>query len=116
MSVTDIGRAQVSPASAGCERADLYIPLMGAGTYSLLICLAAAQRRKFKPELMTTAVSTTFAAWCAHTILLKVRLQLLHSTVCCVKAPCGREAGWVCATRLQSVEEHGSHFLGACLP
>lgn len=51
---------------------DLYIPLMGAGTYCLLICLAAAQRRKFKPELMTSAVSTTFAAWTAHTFLLKV--------------------------------------------
>ena len=51
---------------------DLYIPLMGAGTYCLLICLAAAQRRKFKPELMTAAVSTTFAAWTAHTVLLKV--------------------------------------------
>lgn len=55
---------------------------MGAGTYSLLICLAAAQHRKFKPDLMTTAVSTTFAAWSAHTILLKVPLH--YCTRLCV--------------------------------
>jgi hypothetical protein len=61
---------------------DLYIPLMGAGTYCLLICLAAAQRRKFKPELMTTAVSTTFAAWTAHTALLKVLLRCLRKQGC----------------------------------
>ncbi len=51
---------------------DLYIPLMGAGTYCLLICLASAAQRKFRPDLMTSAVSTAFAAWTAHTVLLKV--------------------------------------------
>lgn len=56
---------------------DLYIPLMGSGTYCLLICLAAAAKRKFKPDLMTSAVSTASAAWVAHTLLIKVLLYLM---------------------------------------
>lgn len=35
---------------------DLYIPTMSVGTYCLLLCLAAATRAKFKPEVMTAAV------------------------------------------------------------
>ncbi len=80
---------------------DLYIPLMGAGTYCLLICLAAAQRRKFKPELMTAAVSTTFAAWTAHTVLLKVLTAAPPPAEHCPdanKAP-------ICGALLQSMQQ-----------
>lgn len=35
---------------------DLYIPTMSVGTYCLLLCLAAAARSKFRPEVLTAAV------------------------------------------------------------
>lgn len=41
---------------------DLYIPTMSVGTYCLLLCLAAAGRAKFKPEVMTAAVRVLCAA------------------------------------------------------
>ena len=41
---------------------DLYIPAMAVGTYSLLVCFAAAAVGKFKPETMTSAVSDKHAA------------------------------------------------------
>lgn len=56
---------------------DLYIPLMAAATYCLLMCLEAASRRIFKPELMTAAVSSASFAWIIHAIVLKLLLHFM---------------------------------------
>mmetsp|Transcript_16093 Transcript_16093/g.48203 ORF Transcript_16093/g.48203 Transcript_16093/m.48203 type:complete len:358 (-) Transcript_16093:1579-2652(-) len=56
---------------------DLYIPLMAAGTYCILMCLEAAQRHAFKPDLMTSAVSTASVAWFINAVILKLLLHLM---------------------------------------
>lgn len=56
---------------------DLYIPLMAAATYCLLMCLEAASRHSFRPELMTSAVSTASFAWLGHAAVLKFLLHLM---------------------------------------
>lgn len=88
----DLDGSQISgghkylPPKQDVNAPDLYIPTMSVGTYCLLLCLAAATRAKFKPEVMTAAVRFPCLHHCPITLLgfliLFTRLCKNRHTVC----------------------------------
>lgn len=72
------GTQQFRPPRIDPNAPDLYIPIVAAWTYIILLCSNALLLQNYTPDLMYAMVWSTCSAWFAHTLLAYMLLKAMN--------------------------------------
>ncbi|KAF5841748.1 YIF1-domain-containing protein [Dunaliella salina] len=72
------GTQQFRPPRIDHNAPDLYIPIVAAWTYIILLCSNALLLQKYTPDLMYAMVWSTCSAWFVHTLLAYALLKAMN--------------------------------------
>ncbi|GAX77694.1 hypothetical protein CEUSTIGMA_g5137.t1 [Chlamydomonas eustigma] len=66
------------PPRADINSPDLYLPVVSAWTYIIIVCALSLAEEKYKPDLMYSTVWSACVSWLVHALLLSIVLRAMN--------------------------------------